>query len=239
MDSPSTMVTKLALKNKMKYRNITFIPVDNRNYYDFFMRDMLWQTDQFAYAINNNYAFPSCFYNIASENYLAHLEDRYQTTRESIENSVVNQEMKKQHFTEQRQKYQDSYNILNELLKTHNIERKQHIFHLIKKLNISEKNRLFLALNAEHNFAMDTNLLNNVLEQSEKHSLSVLLTGALHTNTIEKCLSQLPEFKKDLVSSMTLPDLKMNDLNNIQWPQHVPSHFMNPNMQKFIQHINE
>jgi hypothetical protein len=235
IESPSNVAIKLALENKMRYGSINFIPFDDRKHYDIWMRDMLWQTDQFTQAIRQNYQFPSDFYNITTENFLAHLDSRYNSTLESIDNLPVSQIIKKQNYDTNKQKYKDSCILLNQLLKSYKVNSEQHLFNLIAQLNDSERTQLFLTLNEEYNFALDINLLNNVLQQSEDHPLSILLAGAYHSNIIEKrLLSQFPDFEKDLSSSMSLQDLKVDNLSHIEWPKQVPDNFMNENMKRFL-----
>lgn len=242
VESPSNIAIKLALENNMKYGNIKFVPFDNRNHYDFWMRDMLWQTDQFIQAIQHNYQFPSDFHHVTAENFLEHLNSRYAATAESIEASSLPLSIKQQNHAANKQKHEDCHAALNHLLKSYNVSQKQHLFRLISQLSNSEKTQLFVTLTDENNFAVDTSLLNTVLEQSENKPLSVVLAGTCHSTAIEKCLlSQFPEFERDVSSSMLLPDLKADSLWNIQWPKDIPDHFMNKNTEQFItmNHANE
>jgi hypothetical protein len=234
VESPSNVAIRLALENKMKYKNINFIPFDIRKHPDTWMRDMLWQTDQFAQALKQNYPFPPQFHSLTSDHFLEHLDDRYHSTQETIENLPVSSTIKKEYYDTNKQKYTDAHLLLNSLLKKYNIKNNQHLFNLITRLNDSEKTRLFLNLTEENNYALDTNLLSTILQKSNDHPLSVLLAGAYHSNNIEKYLVKEFAFEKDPLSSMTLPDLKVNDLTHIQWPKNVPDNFMNKNMELFV-----
>lgn len=233
--SPGNIAIKTALNNNMKYKNINFISFDNRTNHDFLMRDMLLQTDEFVQAIKQNYKFPSDFYNITAQNFLQHIATRHNANTNAIDNLAADQNVKNQYKTLNKQKYEDCHKKISTLLKTYNVDDKRHLINLITRLDNIEKKQLFIALLEENCFAVDMNLLEKTLTLSEKHPLSIINAGSYHSHNIEqRILSHFPGFKKDVSSSMSLPDLKLDSLCTIQYPTHVPNHFMNNNTKSFI-----
>ena len=234
MPSPAHMVTNLALKNNMQYGSITFIPFDDRKECDLFVRDMLKETALFAQAIEQKYPFPPQFRTITGDSFLEHLGDRYHSTKQAIDKLPVSPAIKKEYKTTHEQKYTKAYVTLDRLLKKYAITSDRHLFNLIVQLNPSEKIELFLATSEEQNNALDTNLLNIVLQQSKNHPLSIVLAGANHCHAVENFLTQFTEFKKDIASSTPFANPTLDDLATGKWLENVPHHFMNKKIEQFI-----
>lgn len=234
--SPSNFVIQLALNNNMRYKNINFIPFDSRNNSDFFVRDMILQTNEFAQAINNKYPFNDDFYTITAENFLNQLNIRHKSVINSIEQLPVSSVIKNQDHSTSKTLYANCYTTILALLKKYNVDsHKEHIFNLIFQLNNAEINALFLTLTKENCFSLDINLLKEILKNSKDHSLCILLAGSYHSNNIEKRLmSHYEGFEKDLESSMTLPGLTFDNLSSMHPTTNIPDNFMNKNMERFL-----
>jgi len=233
--SPSNVAIGLALNSKMQYKNITFIPFDLRKHCDYWMRDMLLQTNQFVQALNKNYEFPAHFYDVTPKELLRHLQTRSNAIAKKINQLPICQIAKDQDYAINKKRHNDCVEIINRLLKSHSANDKTHFIYLIAKLTHAEKNELMIKLSEEQCFSVDISLLNNVVTLSQKNPLCVILAGAYHSNNIEKrLLSQFQGFEKDVACSMTLPGLKLNDLFNIKWPTLVPNNFINEWLMHFI-----
>jgi len=233
--SPSNVATLLALNNEMRYKNIEFSPFDSRKHCDYFMTEMMMDTDQFIQALNQDYAFPAHFYDITPEYLLKHLQDRLILTIKEINQLPVCQTTKDQDYAISKKRHDDCVEIISRLLKSYSANDKTHFIYLIEKLTNAEKNEFAMKLLEEQCFSVDINLLNDIIKKSQVNPLCVVLAGAYHSNNIEKrLLSQFSGFKKDVVCSMTQPGLKLDDLFNLKWPTLVPNNFINEKLMQFI-----
>ncbi len=242
IDSPGNIPVKIALNNNMKYGNINFIAFDNRAETDFWVRDMLLQENEFSHAIEEGFKFPSSFYNITAATVLNHLDSRQYYNINTIDNLPTNQNIKDQYKTSNHQKNRNCHQIISTLLKKYNVDQdRHHFFNLITQLNNTEKKQLFKILTEEHSFTVDMNLLHKTIDVSDKHSLSIIHAGSFHSHSTEqKILNHFPGFEKDTSSSLSLPDLQINnDDLYIQYPSYVPDNFMHQNMKSFISNTHE
>lgn len=233
--SPSNVAIALALNSKMQYKNITFMPFDLRKHCDYLMRDMLLQTDQFIQALNQNYEFPAHFYDVTPKKLLRHLQTRSNAIAKKINQLPICQTTKDQDYAISKKRHDDCVEIISRLLKSHSANDKTHFISLIAKLTNTEKEELMITLLEEQCFSVDINLLNDIIKKSQANPLCVVLAGAYHSNNMEKrLLSQFKGFEKDVLCSMTLPGLKVDNLFNVEWPTIVPNNFMNKELMQFI-----
>ncbi len=235
MPSPGNIPIRLALNNNMLYQNITFIPFDIRNDCDHFIRDMILQKNEFVSALSNKYKFPQEFYNITAQHLLSNLDARNKTVNTQINSLPICQTIKDQYHATNTTNYNKCNEIISNFLNKYAIKNTQHLLELIKRLNEKDIENFFCSLASEQCFAVDIHLFNNILQTFQKTNLSIILAGAYHSNAIEKfLLSNVQNIQKDQSSSMTLPDLKVEDIFAIQFPRNVPDNFMNENMKNFI-----
>lgn len=234
---PISTAIKIALTNNMKYGNVNFISFDNRKNCDSLMQAMMFQTNQFVQAVRQDHKLMPDFYTINAKNFLNHISNRRTANMKTIDSLPTNQHTKTKYNNINKQKYEKCYETLSELCKAYGIENELHLINLIAQLDSVQKSELFNAVTEENSFSVDMNLLQKALMASEQHPLSIIHGGCYHGhNTEQRIMSDFSGFEKDLVSSMVLPDLKLelDSLATFEYPKHVPDNFMNDHMKQFV-----
>lgn len=236
--TPGNVLVQLALASKMCYKNIQFSSFDLRKNCDMWVRDMILQPEVFGPLFDQGHQFPPSFYQITVENFLAHLYKRHSETADLIEKLPISDESKQEYHSFSKKRYDDSTAIIDELSReskkiTHvGGQSKEHFFNLIRPFRRANNVELFFILHKENTFFVHLVLFQQMLHLSETNPLTIAYAGAYHSNNVEKALWSLG-FEKDNCS-MELDGLKMDDLEDIQYPSNVPDHFMNRGIKKFI-----
>lgn len=234
---PISTAIAIALTHNMKYGNVNFISFDDRKKCDSLMQAMMLQTDQFVQAMQQGRQLMPDFYTINAENILHLINNRKNTNIKIIDSLPTSQYTKTKYNNINKQKHEKCYATISQLCKAYGIDNDLHLINLVTQLNRAEKNELFAALIEESSFAVDMNLLQKSLIASEQYPLSIVHGGCYHSNNTEqRIMSDFSGFEKDELSSMVLPDLKLelDSLATFEYPKHVPENFMNSNMKQFI-----
>lgn len=227
--SPGNVPIQLALEHHMHYKNISFISFDTRTHCDYWMRDMLLQTQEFTKAIQENLQLPEHFYEVTAKKFLDHIENRYESTQ-----TIIQELPNKEEYSTMSKKWYDvCRRKIEDLLILYRCNNQQHMFQLITKLNQNQKNELYITLLEENTFSIDIILYRHILQLSQDNPTCVIVAGIYHSNKIEKWLLSRDDFAKDNSRSMTIPGTQSDNLSCLKLPKNIPISFI-PKFQKTV-----
>ncbi|MFA6066111.1 MAG: zinc finger MYND domain-containing protein [Candidatus Babeliaceae bacterium] len=197
---------------------------DKRTDADFWIRDIVLQTQQFQDAVAQKYNFPASFYDVTVDNYLKNLDSKMQESQQII--THFDDSLQKD-FTEQLKVYDVAKNMLAHIVKKPKFSTATHFLDIVGNMFLQEKTDMFVTLTAAQSVMLDLTLLDKVIKNSSATDNVIVYAGGLHAQKLETNLMTMG-FKDVFVSRNLKAGLKVDDLAHIEYPKNISPTFVAP-----------
>ncbi|MEX0940860.1 MAG: zinc finger MYND domain-containing protein [Candidatus Babeliales bacterium] len=207
---------KDAIAHDMEHASIEYCSFDERNEGDFWVREMLTNTEGVAQALKNGCQIPEEFNKTSIESYLDSLQIQEKIASEIIKK--LPNELQKIVF-EKLDFYKSVNSFISYQVKNKNMNNELHFFYLVKALQPDLKAQLFINISYAQSVVSDLSLLHKIL--NNKNKFLVVCAGAFHTYNLEKHL--LVNGFEIYANKDQKNGLNAEYLSNIIWPSKIPS----------------
>lgn len=210
---------KDALAHDMHHGSIEYKTFDEHTEADYWVREILYNTQPVLEAIKNNHPMPQSFKALSIKAYLDTIQEHEKSCQGLIK--LLPSELH-EYANQKLALYKTITNIIEEHLKIQKLNREDHIVKLAALLSSYPLNKLMLQMHTIHS---DMVLLHSVL--NDKNPLIIVHGGAFHTQNLEKILAKVG-FRPAFPDRNLAEGLDAHDLLNITWPGTTASSFTQP-----------